>query len=58
MRIDPLTCGVDALRNVLFAAGPLRAVFVQLHIQLDLLVVARMALVLVGAATMGFNCQT
>ncbi|MDA8334702.1 MAG: ABC transporter permease [Peptococcaceae bacterium] len=58
MRIDPLTYGVDALRNVLFASGPLRAVFVQFPIHVDLLVVTGMALVLVGAATIGFNRQT
>ena len=57
MKVDPLTYGVDALRNVLFASGPLRAAFVQFNVQTDLTVVAAMALVLVAAATVGFNRQ-
>jgi len=47
---------VDALRNVLFASGPLREAFVQFNVQTDLAVVAAMALVLV-AATVGFKWQ-
>ncbi|HUW65072.1 MAG TPA: ABC transporter permease [Spirochaetia bacterium] len=58
MKIDPLTYGVDGLRNVFFTAPGLRAALVQFPIHQDLLVVAAMALVFVAAGTWSFNRQT
>lgn len=57
MKIDPLTYGVDALRNVFFGSSYLNAALVQFPIHLDLLVVAAMALVFVVAGTAMFNRQ-
>lgn len=58
MRIDPLTYGVDGLRNVFFTTPALRAALVQFPIHLDILVVVAMALIFVTLGTWSFNRQT
>ncbi|SFQ95160.1 ABC transporter permease [Desulfoscipio geothermicus] len=57
MRLDPLTYGVDALRNIMYGDTPLRDFLVQFSLGLDLLVVAAMALLFVGTGALAFNRQ-
>jgi ABC-2 type transport system permease protein len=56
-RINPLTYGVDALRNVIYVTGQAARVLVQYNIGLDLLVVAGVAVVLVIAGAWAFQTQ-
>jgi len=55
MRLDPLTYGVDALRNIMFATSPARELLVQFPLSTDLTVVAAMSLVFITAGTLAFN---
>jgi ABC-2 type transport system permease protein len=57
MRLDPLTYGVDALRNIMYGDTPLRDFLVQFSLGLDLLVVAAMALLFIGTGALAFNRQ-
>lgn len=57
MKIDPLTYGVDALRNIMYATSPARDFLVQFPLSLDMAVVVLMALVFVTAGTLAFNRQ-
>jgi ABC-2 type transport system permease protein len=55
--VDPLTYGVDALRNVLYAGGQAARLLVQYSIGLDLTVVAALAAVLVILGAWAFQTQ-
>jgi len=55
MRLDPLTYGVDALRNIMFADSPAREFMVQFPLSTDLAVVAAMSLAFITAGTLAFN---
>ncbi|MFZ5648058.1 MAG: ABC transporter permease [Bacillota bacterium] len=55
MKLDPLTYGVDALRNIMFASSPARDFLVQFPIATDLAVVAAMSLVFITAGAVAFN---
>ncbi|MBF7083969.1 ABC transporter permease [Desulfallas sp. Bu1-1] len=55
MRLDPLTYGVDALRNIMYRGTPLGDYLVQFPLGTDLLVISAMALLFVGAGTIAFN---
>lgn len=55
MRLDPLTYGVDALRNIMFATSPARELLVQFPLSTDLAVVAAMSLVFITSGTLAFN---
>lgn len=55
MKIDPLTYGVDALRNIIFAASPARDFLIQFSMGTDLAVVAAMSLLFITAGTLAFN---
>jgi ABC-2 type transport system permease protein len=54
--IDPLTYGVDALRNVIYQDGPMR-VLVQYPLHIDLLVLGTASLVFALAAAWSFETQ-
>jgi ABC-2 type transport system permease protein len=54
--IDPLTYGVDALRNVIYQDGPMRAL-VQYPLGVDILVLAGTAVVLAIGAAWSFETQ-
>lgn len=55
MRLDPLTYGVDALRNIMYRGTPLGDYLIQFPIGVDLLVIGAMALLFVGTGTVAFN---
>ncbi|MFZ5649574.1 MAG: ABC transporter permease [Bacillota bacterium] len=55
MKLDPLTYGVDALRNIMFASSPAREFLVQFPIATDLAVVAAMSVVFITAGAAAFN---
>ncbi|MCL5935289.1 MAG: ABC transporter permease [Firmicutes bacterium] len=55
MKADPLTYGVDALRNIMFAASPAREFLIQFSMGTDLAVVAAMSLLFITAGTLAFN---
>ncbi len=55
MRLDPLTYGVDALRNIMYAQTPQSSYLVQFSLRFDLLVVAVMALLFVAMGSVAFN---
>jgi ABC-2 type transport system permease protein len=55
MKADPLTYGVDALRNIIFAASPAREFLIQFSMAADLAVVSVMSLVFITAGTLAFN---
>ncbi|MHB8156515.1 MAG: ABC transporter permease [Desulfocucumaceae bacterium] len=55
MKIDPLTYGVDALRNIIFATSPARDFLIQFPMSIDLAVVTAMSLVFITAGTLSFN---
>ncbi|HBV98616.1 MAG: ABC transporter [Peptococcaceae bacterium BICA1-7] len=55
MKLDPLTYGVDALRNIVFAGSPAREFLIQFSMGTDLAVVAAMSVVFITAGTLAFN---
>ncbi|MFZ5754544.1 MAG: ABC transporter permease [Bacillota bacterium] len=55
MRIDPLTYGVDAIRNIFFAQSPYRDIMVQFSLGTDLLVISGMAVVFILLAAYSFS---
>lgn len=55
MRIDPLTYGVDALRNIFYAGTPAQSFLVQFSLGLDLAVLTGLALVFVTTGAVAFN---
>ncbi len=57
MKIDPLTYGVDALRNIIFANNDQGRLFVNFSLSLDLTVICLMALVFIFLGARAFNRQ-
>ncbi|MFZ5642011.1 MAG: ABC transporter permease [Bacillota bacterium] len=55
MKLDPLTYGVDALRNIMFAGSPAAEFLIQFSMGTDLAVVAVMSVVFITAGTLAFN---
>lgn len=55
--VDPLTYGVDALRNALYGPGSPSRLLVQYSIHLDLAVLATASVVLAAAAAWSFETQ-
>lgn len=55
MRIDPLTYGVDALRNIMYGASPARELLIQFPLGTDMAVVGIMSVVFITAGTLAFN---
>lgn len=57
MRLNPLTYGVDALRNVFYAGTPLAELLTQFSLGYDLLVLAAVGAVLAAVAAVMFTHQ-
>lgn len=57
MMINPLTYGVDALRNVMYAGTPAEENFVHFPLAMDLLVIGGLAVIFILIAAMAFNKQ-
>ena len=55
MKGDPLTYGVDALRNIMFADSQAAGFLIQFSMGTDLAVAAVMSLVFIAAGTLAFN---
>jgi ABC-2 type transport system permease protein len=55
--LDPLTYGIDALRNVIYAGGAAAALLVQFRLGLDLAVMAALAAVLAVLGAWAFETQ-
>ena len=55
MRLDPLTYGVDAIRNIFFAGTPAYESMVTFSLAQDLTVIGVMGVVFILLATWSFN---
>lgn len=55
MRLDPLTYGVDALRNIMYAGSPARELLIQFPLSTDMAVVLGMSLLFITTGTLAFN---
>ncbi|MDK2822414.1 MAG: type transport system permease protein [Clostridia bacterium] len=55
MRMDPLTYGVDAIRNIFFAGSPARDFMIQFSFIHDITVIGIMGFIFILLATWAFN---
>lgn len=55
MRVDPVTYGVDALRNIIYTGVPGAGHLIQFTLAQDLLVVSAMAVLFTGTGALAFN---